>query len=166
MKILILSIIIFTILSSCDNHKIVNNQTNYKGILVTFTISDTNGVEKHIFKSTEEFVVDFKVTNHSGEKIRYFSGMPVVSYSIFNKFTVVATSMDFMGYAAVMVTNTILNGEVFTEQWIGPNTMGRKAENDLIELNPGNYQIGVTHTSLFSEYRLPQTEPVQIEIIE
>ncbi len=155
-------VLIFPIFNSC----IVDNDFNKEDVEVSFILSDSNGIEKYIFKKDEEFTVTFKIINNSDDEVTFFSSLPIISYSIFQGDSVIARSTDYMDYAAVMINGIIKKEESFVDTWIGPNTNGRKGSEDLIVLSPNQYEIEVWHSSFFKEFKLPKTKTLRFEVIE
>lgn len=150
------------IFSSC----VFSNEINSKDIEVSFKLIDTTGVEKYNYNRNEEFIVEFKITNNSGEELSYTTGLPAVSYTILKGDSVISHSTDLMTYIAIIFSGKVKDGATFKDSWLAPNTEGRKQASDTIALDVGFYQIEVYHNSFFIEYKLPKTEHILFEVVD
>ena len=75
--------------------------------------------------------------NNSGKDLNYYSGLPVICYSVVKGDSVIVRSTDFMCYEAVMINGKIKNNDLFKDTWIGPNSLGRKQSGQVVQLEPG-----------------------------
>ena len=158
----ILSIFILFTVQSC----IFNSNPFPENVQVTFTLSDTADTEKYVFNEGEEFVAHFKLENRSGEKLNYYTSMPIIVYEVLQGKSVIARSTDFMSYIAVMISGKINDGESFEDSWKGPNSRGRIDEGKSVVLKPGRYAVKVLHKSFFNEYQMPETKALVFDVIE
>ena len=158
---LIFTFFILLLINSC----IVENDSISYPINVSFTLSDSTGMDKYVFQTNEEFIVNFKIENNSENELNYYSALPVVYFQIVQEDSVICSSCDKMGFPGVMVNGKIKSGDVFEIKWFGPNSDGRKNSADLIVLQPGHYQIEVFHKSFFSEYKLPNTKAINFDVV-
>jgi len=161
MRIASLALLSILFITGC----IFNDSFNSDNVQVSFTMSDTAGVETYVFAPRENFKVTFKVTNKSDQTLTYESGLPIIYYAIFQDDTRICTSTDFMGYIAVVINGKLKSGETMEDTWVGPNTKGRISEGKEIVLTPGTYQIKVYHSALFKEYRLPDTPELSFKVV-
>lgn len=152
-------------LISCD---IDNSDDNFikENIYTSFSIVDTNGVEKTKFTQEEDFILKFRIQNKSGKELHFTHGYPIISFSIFNDDTVVASSTDYTMYIQPIERGIVDNNESFFEEWKGPNTLGRILENQKIILDAGLYKAKVYHGVFFDEYSVPQVNDIEFELIE
>jgi len=153
---------IISIIYSCSDQ----DEFNPNDIEKTFILQTINGEIKNEFKSDEEFLVNFNIINKSNSKLNFTSALPIISFSVITEDSVICTSRDYLTYAAGMLDGEINEGDSYEASWIGPNTGGRKSEDKNIVLKPGMYKIKVFHSSFFKEYKLPETEMIDFEIVE
>ncbi len=145
---------------------IFNKDLDSDRVKVSFTLSDTTGVETYVFKSGENFIASFKVQNQSDVVLTYDYSYPLIHYAIFQGDSQVCSSMDEMIYTAVVLHGKLPPDSTLKDTWLAPNTPGRLAAKKMVILSPGTYQIKVYHSRLFNEYRLPQTPERTFKIVE
>jgi hypothetical protein len=162
-----LSIIISLTLISCSESEINNPYLNFKkeNIYITFTISDTNGINKNTFHSGEDFLLQLKIENKSGADLHYVSNGSAIVFYISNQDTVVSSSIDFMAFVLDMSLAVLKNNSNYYREWKAPNSKGRIVENQVIVLEPGFYKAKVYHGSFFNEYHIPQVQDIEFEIV-
>jgi len=152
------------ILSSCND--INNNSDNNfikENIYASFSITDTNSIEKSKFIQGEDFILKFQVKNESGKDLHYTYTYPIIVFAILNNDTVVASSTDYTAYIHPIETSIVHNNGKFFDEWKGPNTLGRIFENQKIIL--GFYRAKVYHGVFFDEYSVPPVNDIEFEII-
>ena len=147
-------------LTSC----LLNSEADWDNVVTTFRLTDTSGVETYSFREGEAFKMVFTVLNSSEKGLSYSTGLPIVSFRIRQKDSLVCSSVDQMGYAGIFITGKIRPDSVFTEIWQAPNTIGREQVMNRIRLRAGFYRAEVLHPSFFNEYKLPQTKALYFEI--
>jgi len=153
------------ILSSCND--INNSSDNFikENIYTSFSVVDTNGVEKNIFHQGEDFILKFEIKNESGKDLYYTHGYPIIVFKIFNEDTVLASSTDFTAYITPVEKSVVKNNSSFYDEWKAPNTLGRILENQKVILNVGFYRAKVYHGVFFDEYHIPSVNEIEFEII-
>jgi hypothetical protein len=156
------SLVVGFLLTAC----IFNKDLDSNHVKVSFTLSDTTGVETYVFKSGENFIASFQVQNQSDVALTYDYSYPLIHYTIFQGDSQVCSSMDEMCYAAVVLHGKLPPDSTLKDEWVAPNTPGRIAAKNMVTLRPGTYQIKVYHSRLFNEYHLPQTAERTFKIVE
>lgn len=154
-----------SILISCNDINNSNDNFIKENIYASFSIIDTNGVEKNRFHQGEDFILKFKVQNESGKDLHFTHGYPIISFKIFNEDTVVVASTDYTMYIQPIEKGIVHNNGNFSDEWKGPNTLGRILENQKIILDVGFYRAKVYHGVFFDEYSIPPVNNVEFEII-
>ena len=160
MKKYYLILIMFVILSSCTNDDSI---VMYRNIATHFSLYDTSGDETTKFKSGNDIEMRFSLTNMSGEDLSYsYTGSPVI-FEIHQVDTVIATSMDGIGFRLIVLQDEIKNGETFRSNWFVENTAQR---DSTLELPVGEYEAYVSHIPFFNEYKIQKTEKIVFTIID
>jgi hypothetical protein len=157
--------ILVSILISCNDINNSNDSFIKENIYASFSITDTNGVEKNKFLQGEDFILKFQVKNESGKDLHYTYSYPIIVFEIFNEDTVVASSTDFTAYIHPVEKSVVKNNSSFLDEWKGPNTLGRILENQKIILDVGIYKAKVYHGVFFDEYHIPPINDIEFEII-
>lgn len=154
------------ILSSCND---INNNSDTifikENIYASFTITDTNSIEKNKFSQGEDFILKFQIKNESGKDLYYTYTYPIIVFSIFNNDTIVASSTDYTAYIQPVERSGVKNNSSFNEEWKAPNSLGRILENQKIILDVGFYRAKVYHGVFFDEYHIPPVNDIEFEII-
>lgn len=138
----LLIIILLFIFVSCVNE---NEEITESDLNTTLTIKDIEGKTKTIFKSGEEFLVEFKMLNKSNTILKYSTSSPIVSFSIYKDGENIANSYDYYAYILDIVEGKLYPNNILKESWKGPNTDARIGENKKILLEKGDYVLKVNH---------------------
>ncbi len=134
----------------------------YAGITTMLSIADTTGTPSATFHPGESFDLSFSLTNQSGADQSYhFTGVPVV-FQILQGDSVVATSVDGLLFAQVVLGGGVRNGETFRASWRAPNTLGRDPK---VVLPVGQYSANVLHGCFFDQYTVPPTTQIPFAVI-
>jgi hypothetical protein len=145
-------------LISCNEE---DSSLMFNGVYTQIKLYDTNGVEKTIFKSGEDFEMRFFVTNQSGMDLSYhYTGIPV-TFEIHQNDSVVATSVDGLTFAQVILGSSVKNGETYIANWLAPNSSARDPK---ISLKAGNYKAFVKHYGFFDKFQIKETSPTEFTV--
>ncbi len=160
MKMICLILFVIIGLTSCSNE---NSVGVINGISTNFKLLNANGKESTSFKSDENFQMKFSVTNLSGNMLSYhYTGVPVI-FGIVQNDSVVATSVDGLTFAQVVLGGSIKNGDTYRINWTAPYSPGRQSK---FILSPGKYEAVVIHKRFFDNYQLKSTEPIEFTVIK
>jgi len=134
----------------------------FNGINTQFKLYDTNGVEKTIFSSGDDFEIRFFIANLSGRDLSYhYTGIPV-TFEIQQNDSIVATSVDGLAFPQVILGDEVKNGETYKASWIAPNSPAREPK---ISLPVGNYKALVKHYGFFDKFHIKESTPIEFLII-
>ena len=159
MKKIYFFLFVLLLLISCNNE---DSGLMFNGIDTQFKLYDSNGVEKTIFKSGDDFEMRFLLVNLSGRDLSYhYTGIPV-TFEIYQNDSIVATSVDGLTFAQVILGGALKNGESFKANWMAPNSPARDPK---LILPVGNYKAFVKHYGFFDNSKLKESSPVEFEII-
>jgi hypothetical protein len=154
----ILSFLLLLGLYSCH----VNDSTpDYTRIETQFKLYDTTGAEKYYFKSGEHFEMRFTALNSTGVDLEYqYSGFSSI-FQIYHSDSLVCSSVDGINWVEIIKRDTVKNGHYYLGNWIAPYSYGPSL---IRSLSPGEYKAKVLHYSLFKDYKLPDTEPINFVV--
>jgi hypothetical protein len=138
-----------------------NSSVMVTDISTQFKLYDTNGVEKTVFKSGEDFEMKFILFNLSGEDLTYhYTGVPVY-FEIYQNDSIVATSYDGLSFPQVVLEDKVVSGKTFTSNWIAPNSIAR---NPKLALTSGNYKAIIKHFVFFDKFQIRESLPIEFLI--
>ena len=138
-----------------------NSSVGVDGVNTQFKLYDSNGVEKTIFKSGDDFEMRFSLVNLSGRDLSYhYTGIPVF-FEIHQNDSIIATSVDGLTFAQVILGGEVKNGAIFRDHWIAPNSSARDPK---LILPAGNYKAFVKHYGFFDNVKLKESNPVEFVI--
>jgi hypothetical protein len=136
--------------------------TDNHDLSVSFTITDTSGVQVTAFHTGSSFDMNFNVTNLTGNTLTYgYTGVPVV-FQILLADTVFASSIDYFTFPQVVLTGKIENQATYSAKWRAPST---KARQVIFTLPVGQYKARILHGSFFNEFKMDETPPILFTII-
>gem|GEM_PF-2784206 len=121
------SVIEFSISSSITNNNL------------SFVLTDTTGYPKSIFSRGEQFNLSFAYINTTADVMTYVKGSsaPSVIFEILKNDSVVASSVDGMGFAQVLIGGSLAPNDTLMGQWRAPNTPYQFPK---VILSPGSYK--------------------------
>jgi hypothetical protein len=159
MKIIYFLLLALIFLVACNED---NSSVGVNGVTTKFKLYDTNGVEKTTFKSGDDFEMRFLLVNLTGRDLSYhYTGIPV-TFEIYQNDSIVATSVDGLTFAQVILGDALKNGESFNANWMAPNSPARDPK---LILPVGHYKAFVKHYGFFDNSKLKESSPVEFEII-
>ena len=155
MKKIYFFLFVLFLLIGCNNE---DSSLMFNGVDTQFKLYDTNGVEKMIFKSGEDFEMRFFVTNLSGRDLSYhYTGIPV-TFEIHQNDSIIATSVDGLTFAQVILGGAVKNGETYKANLLAPNASARDPK---ISLQAGNYKAFVKHYGFFDKFQIKETTSIE-----
>ena len=158
MKIIYFLLLAGIFLIACNED---NSSVGVNGVNTQFKLYDSNGVEKTAFKSGDDFEMRFSLVNLSGRDLSYhYTGIPVF-FEIHQNDSIIATSVDGLTFAQVILGAEVKNGGIFRDNWIAPNSSARDPK---LILPAGNYKAFVKHYGFFDSVKLKESNPVEFVI--
>lgn len=140
-----------------------NSSVGVIGVSTKFKLYDINGVEKTNFQSGDDFEMRFLLVNLSGKDLSYhYTGIPVF-FEIHQNDSIIATSVDGLTFAQVILGGEVKNSGVFRNNWIAPNSSARDPK---LILPAGNYKAVVKHYGFFDNVKIRESSPVEFVITE
>ncbi|MCZ2269009.1 MAG: hypothetical protein LC124_09175 [Ignavibacteriales bacterium] len=158
MKIIYFLLLAGIFLIACNED---NSSVGVYDVNTQFKLYDSNGVEKTTFKSGDDFEMRFSLVNLSGRDLSYhYTGIPVF-FEIHQNDSIIATSVDGLSFAQVVLGGEVKNGAIFRDNWIAPNSLARDPK---LILPAGNYKAFVKHYGFFDRVKLKDSKPVEFVI--
>lgn len=158
-KIYFLFLAVIFLIACNEDHSSVG----VNGVNTQFKLLDSNGVEKTIFKSGDDFEMRFLLVNLSGSDLSYhYTGIPVF-FEIHQNDSIVATSVDGLTFAQVVLGGAVKSGEFYKANWLASNS---PAGDPKLILPAGNYKAFVKHYGFFDNIKLKESSPVEFVITE
>ncbi len=143
------------LLPSCDP----GTSPDADGVSVDFTLINVSGWRSTAFTIGDTIIVHFGLTNTSDGPLTYhYTGIPVV-LKIKSGDSVVATSVDGLLFAQVVLGGVLASGQSMTYDWRGPNTPWNSQS---IVLEPGIYHAEADG-GVFG--RISSSKPVPIQFV-
>jgi hypothetical protein len=140
-----------------------NSSVGVNGVNTQFKLYDSNGDEKTIFKSGDDFEMRFLLANLSGRDLSYhYTGTPVF-FEIHQNDSIIATSVDGLSFPQVILGDELKNGRIFRDKWIAPNSSAR---NPKLILPAGNYKAFVKHYGFFDNVKIKESSAVEFVITD
>ena len=143
----------------CNSDTPVQNNSD---ISTSFTLSNTSGVSETIFHSGESFDMHFVLHNFSGTDLIYnYTGYEVM-FQMEQEDSIIASSIDGLGFYLNIMSGKVKDGESFTSNWRAPNTV---TQDPKIILPVGTYKARVLHKNFFNNYQVPATKEILFSIV-
>jgi hypothetical protein len=130
-------------------------------VSIAFTLTNTRGYEATSFTVGDDFNLNFTITNNTGRDLTFYHSAPPVVFRLETDDSLVASSIDGLVWAAVVLKGTLTNGESYSASWRAPNTpwSGRH-----IILLPGQYRATVRAGCFFDRFSIPAISPIAFTI--
>lgn len=158
MKIIYILLLTGIFLIACNED---NSIVGVNGVNTQFKLYDSNGVEKTTFKSGDDFEMRFLLVNLSGRDLSYhYTGIPV-TFEIHQNDSIIATSVDELTFAQVILSSSVKNGGFYKSNWLAPNSPARDPK---LILPVGNYKAFVKHYGFFDNSKLKESNPIAFVI--
>ncbi len=129
-----------------------------------FALSDTLGNPTTEFYSGESFRIHFSVVNTLRDTLTYtrYDTGPVVRFMIMQEDSVIATSVDGLGFHLPVFEDYFLPGDTIKAEWLAPTTPWQDPK---CILESGIYKASVI-SPIFDHEKIRSVSDIQFSIIE
>ena len=135
-----------------------------KTLAPEFTLTDTLDNQSTVFHSGESFQMNFSVVNSLPDTlifIRYDTG-PIVRFMIMQNDSVIATSVDGLGFPQPVFEDHFPPGDTIRAEWLAPTTLQQSPK---VVLAPGRYKARV-YSWFFDLEEISAPEDIVFSVIQ
>lgn len=129
-----------------------------------FTLSDTLGNPATEFYSGESFLMHFSIINILRDTLVFtrYDGGPLIRFMIMQEDSVIATSMDGLGFHEPVFDDYFPPGDTIRAEWLAPTT---PQQSPKVVLTPGEYKARVI-SWIFDLEEIPAPEDMPFSVIQ
>lgn len=150
---------ILVLFNSCN----VNDTSPYKNVLFDFKLYNINDSEETIFRSGENFKMEFSIINFSKKDLTIYCKLPAVRFKIQHEDSTVSTSEDGLVYIGESITIILHAGEKINYFWLAPNS---PAQSQKISLTAGKYKALAQPKLTIDDYFLNEISTREFTVVD